>query len=117
MKPTEVKFIYSKELDKYYPEFDFIWEVGLKGSKWYLEISKDFPFDSSVPKKFQWIVSKHHVPWLLAACVHDKLLELGHDKAFAAGEWFRAARAKEKEDNKARLVKYAYYGVVLWTVK
>ena len=93
------------------------WEIGRKGSGWILTVPTDFVFDSSVPKFAQWIVSPHHEPWLLAAAIHDYLLEQGFDKAFAAGEWLRAARAVAKRDDKKWLVLPAYYGVVLWTVR
>ena len=93
------------------------WEIGLKGSGWVLDIPTTFHFDSSIPWFLRWIVDQHHEAWLLAAAVHDRLLALGHDKAFAAGEWFRAARAMADTDTKRWLVLPAYYGVVLWTVR
>ena len=100
---------------KYKLGSDLIWHVGKKDSDWELIIPKGTPFDSSVPWWLWGIVSPHHRAWLLAAAVHDELLKL-YDKAFAAGEWYRAARAKSKTDSKSWLVKPAYYGVVIWTV-
>jgi hypothetical protein len=101
----------------YRPAETITWEIGLLGSGWALTIPETFRFDSSVPSFLHWLVSPHHEAWLLAAAVHDRLLALGHDKAFAAGEWFRAARAMAKTDTKRWLVLPAYYGVVLWTVR
>jgi Protein of unknown function (DUF1353) len=93
------------------------WNIGREGSVWVLTVPVGFSFDSSVPRWLRWIVSANHAPWLLAACVHDRLLQEGFDKAFAAGEWWRAARAMRAKDPKAWLVLPAYYGVVLWTVR
>ena len=95
---------------------DLVWHIGKKDSDWPLVIPKGTTFNSTVPLPFWWIVSPHHRAWLLAAAVHDELLK-NFDKAFAAGEWFRAARAMAKTDTKSWLVLPAYYGVVLWTVR
>lgn len=97
---------------------DLVWEIGGVGSGKFLTIPAGTPFNSSVPLPFWWVVSPHHKAWLLAAAVHDYLLSLDwSDKAFAAGEWYRAARAKSKTDSKSWLVIPAYYGVVIWTVR
>lgn len=96
---------------------DLEWQIGREGSGWTLVIPRGFTFDSSIPKWLRWLVSADHRPWLLAACVHDRLLETGFDKAFAAGEWWRAVRAMKDRDNKSWLALPAYYGVVLWTVR
>lgn len=101
----------------YSPGDNVAWEIGAKGSGWVLTVPAGFVFDSSVPWFLRWLVSPHHEPWLLAAAVHDRLLSLGHDKAFAAGEWLRAVRANAARDNKAWLALPAYYGVVIWTVR
>ena len=93
------------------------WEIGREGSEWLLVIPPGFTFDSSVPRWLRWLVSPDHEPWLLAAAVHDYLLQSGFDKAFAAGEWYRAAKTKQSSDSKAWLVLPAYYGVVVWTVR
>lgn len=103
---------------KYRTKSPLIWEVGGKGSGWWLRIPSGFPFDSSVPKLLHLIVNPHHEAWLLAAAIHDYLLSLEWcDKAFAAGEWYRAVKARRKHDSKSWLAKPAYYGVVLWTVR
>ena len=109
---------WAKTSENKYTMFEPLeWEIGLKGSGWLLIIPEGFLFDSSVPKWLRWLVSPDHQPWLLAAAIHDYLLVQGHDKAFAAGEWYRAARAMAKTDTKRWLVLPAYYGVVLWTVR
>lgn len=89
------------------------WEIGAKGSGWLLKIPPGFVFDSSVPRGLWWVRSPDYRPWLLAAAVHDWLLENGYDRAFAAGEWLRAVRAK---DPGSKLALVAYYGIVGWTV-
>jgi hypothetical protein len=109
---------YAKAASGGYTLFEPLrWEIGLKGSGWSLNIPAGFTFDSSVPRWLHWLVSPDHEPWLLAAAVHDYLLVQGHDKAFAAGEWYRAARAMKARDRLSWLVLPAYYGVVLWTVR
>jgi len=103
--------------DRYRLGSDLVWDIGIKGSDWQLTIPAGFTFESSVPWWLRWIVSAHHRAWLLAAAIHDWLLELGFDSAFSAGEWLRAARAKRNSDDKHWLVLPAYYAVVLWTVR
>lgn len=89
------------------------WEIGKEGSGWLLVVPQGFVFDSSVPRFLRWLISPHHRPWLLAAAVHDRLLLEGHDWAFAAGEWYRAARALEPRSWKVPL---AYLFVAAWAV-
>jgi len=87
------------------------WEIGRLGSGWLLMIPPGFVFDSSVPRCLHWWRSPDYRPWLLAAAVHDRLLAEGHDRHFAAAEWYRAARAKEPHSVS---VVIAYVGVALW---
>ncbi len=108
---------WERDGDCYRLRSPLAWEIGNKGSGWLLVIPAGFVFESSVPRIASWIVSPHYRPWLLAAAVHDRLLEEGFDKAFAAGEWLRAVRAMAAKDRKAWLALPAYYGVVLWTVR
>lgn len=110
---------------------DLVWEIGGKGSGWFLTVPKGFRFESSIPWFMRWLVSQDHRPWLMAAAVHDYLLEfmpppsddpgkatqLLFDRAFCAGEWFRAVRAMKKHDNLRSLARAAYYGVVFRTVR
>lgn len=96
---------------------ELMWDIGIKDSGWQLVIPESFSFDISIPKALWWLVSPHHEPWLLASCIHDRLLNEGFDRSFAAGEWYRAAKAMEKYDDKSWLVLGAYYAIVLWTVR
>jgi hypothetical protein len=86
------------------------WDVGRLGSGWVLTIPPGFAFDSSVPAWARWYFSPDDPRWLLAAAVHDCLLEQGHDRAFAACEWLRAARAMDSR----KRVWFAFVGVFLW---
>lgn len=86
------------------------WDVGKLGSGWVLTIPIGFPFQSSVPWWACWYFDRHDPRWLLAAAVHDCLLAQGHDRAFAACEWLRAARAMDQR----RRVWVAFAGVFLW---
>jgi len=96
--------------DKWRPGADLVWEIGRKGSGWDLILPAEFPFDSSIPRWLHWWRSPDYGPWLLAAAVHDRLLNQGHDRHFAAAEWRRAARAKDA----GIAVEVAYFGVALW---
>lgn len=102
---------------------DLMWEIGKAGSGLWVIIPAGFVFDSSVPRLLRWLVPQSHEPWLLAAAVHDYLLDAGFDRAFAAGEWCRAARAKAaslakdgRPDWRSALIVPAYFGIGLWTV-
>ncbi|PHR57944.1 MAG: hypothetical protein COA43_11245 [Robiginitomaculum sp.] len=66
------------------------WEIGAKGSGWWLEVPKGYEFDISVPRVFEWVLSPFDRRVLLAAAIHDRLLDLGHDIAFASSEFRRA---------------------------
>lgn len=71
-----------------------VWEIGAKGSAWHLDIKTGTTFDISVPRWLEWLLSPHDRRILLAALVHDELLNLGHDVAFASSEFRRAAIAR-----------------------
>lgn len=90
------------------------WEIGKEGSGLWLSIPRGFHFDSSIPIWLRWLISPHRREWLLAACVHDFLLINGFDKAFAAGEWYRASLAKDAGNP---LLRPALLVIILWTVK
>ena len=89
---------------------DILWDIGRLGSGWVLEIPVGFRFQSSVPRWARWCFNPHDPRWLLAAAVHDCLLAQGHDRAFAACEWLRAARAMDRR----KRVWVAFAGVFLW---
>ena len=95
---------------QYCPTAPVAWDVGKLGSGWVLTIPAGFMFDSSVPRWARWYFDPHEPLWLLAAAVHDCLLAQGHDRAFAACEWLRAARAMDRR----KRVWVAFAGVFLW---
>lgn len=101
----------------YIPGRDLTWDIGQLGSGWTLTVPRDCRFQSSIPRVLRWLVSPHHEPWLLAAAVHDYLLAEGFDRAFAAGEWRRAARACARRDSKRWLVSPAYFAIAAWTLR
>lgn len=70
------------------------WEIGRKGSGWVLQLPGGYTFDISVPRGLRWLLSPHNRRVLLAAAVHDRLLEEGHDPSFASAEFRRAAMAR-----------------------
>lgn len=114
MKVTQFDGWINKRGIKYIPGQVIKWDVGKKGSGFTIEIPANFEFDISVPRLLWWIRGPHYRPWLLASLIHDYLLLMGFDKAFAAGEWRRAAYAVNPNDS---LVLLAYYGINFWTVR
>ena len=101
-----------------------LWELESIGSGRFLEIPAGHTFDSSVPWALRWLVSQHHRPWLLAACVHDYMLKIAvpgtdqplYSHARAAAEWHVAATAMAKKDKRRWLVKPALIGIISKTV-
>lgn len=69
------------------------WTVGGKFAPHPVTIPAGFQFNSSVPWWLWWLLSPHRPDLLLAACVHDYVLEMGHARLQAAGEWLDGARA------------------------
>jgi hypothetical protein len=76
-------------------------------------IPAGFTFDSSVPRALRWLLSPHDPRFLLAACIHDWLLEQGYGRAQAAAEWYDGARAGGAP---ASLARCAYIAVASWAV-
>lgn len=70
------------------------WDIGAKGSGWTLTVPEGRDFDISVPWYARWFLSPHDFTVLPAAALHDELLRLGHDAAFASSEFRRALRAR-----------------------
>jgi hypothetical protein len=91
---------------------DLVWEIGKKGSGLYLYLNKGTQFDITVPKGLQWLQSPHDRILLLAALVHDELLERGFDNAFASSEFRRAAIARGKNSVYAWLL---FFLTLAWT--
>ena len=73
----------------------YFWDVGKKGSglRIYVEPVDKYSFDVSVPKALEAVFSPHNLHHLIAAGVHDKLLEEGYDPAFASAEFDRILTA------------------------
>jgi hypothetical protein len=79
---------------EYVTVFPIVWFVGKKNSDWRLVIRPGREFESSVPALLRWIISPDDPRFLLAALVHDHLLEAGYRPFFAAGEWYDAALSR-----------------------
>lgn len=91
---------------------DLMWEIGSKGSGWQVIVPKGTPFDISVPKLLEWAQSPHDRAVLLAAAVHDELLNLGHDVGFASAEFRRAALARKQTKIWAWVL---FLATLIWT--
>lgn len=90
------------------------WEIGRQGSDWWVTIPAGTEFESSVPWWARWFISRDDPRFLLAALVHDYLLEEGtYGRPQAAAEWYDGALAGGAPKWKARL---AYIGVAAWAV-
>jgi hypothetical protein len=93
---------------------DVAWEVGRKGSGATITIPAGTEFESSVPWWAHWILPPDDPRFLLAALVHDHLLESGvYGRPQAAAEWFDGALAGGAPGWKARL---AFVAVAVWAV-
>ncbi len=88
------------------------WNIGSKSSSWLLDIPTGRTFDISVPKWLEWVQSPHDRSVLLAAAIHDELLNLGHDQAFASAEFRRAAIAGGTAKLKAWVL---FFATLIWT--
>ena len=88
------------------------WEIGTKGSSWWLTVPTGTRFDISVPRLLEWLLSPHDRRVLLAAAIHDRLLERGHDAAFASAEFRRAAIARGVPKASAWGV---FFATLIWT--
>jgi hypothetical protein len=89
------------------------WRIGGPLVEHLAIIPAGFTFDSSVPVALRWLLSPHDPRFLLAACVHDWLLERGYGRAQAAAEWHDGARAGGAPYGLAR---WAYVAVAFWAV-
>lgn len=104
---------WTKVGDNYKLTQDLTWEVGKKNSGLLTIIPKGFSFESSVPKPLWWLWSPDDPYFLKAAAIHDWLLENGYRPAFAAGEWYDAA----KSVHAPRLRRlFGFMAVALWTL-
>jgi hypothetical protein len=93
---------------------DIPWEVGAVNSGYFEVIPAGTEFESSVPWLFRWIIDRDDPKLLLAALVHDYLLETGvYGPAQAAAEWYDGALAAGAPKWKAKLI---YVGIAIWAV-
>ena len=93
---------------------DVEWEIGYKGSGRMITIPAGTEFESSVPGFFRWFLNPDDPRFLLAALVHDFMLESGvYGRPQAAAEWYDGARAADAPVWKAKL---AYVAVAAWAV-
>jgi len=90
-----------------------VWDIGMKGSGWSLEVPAGIIFDISVPRCLEWILSPHDKRILLAALVHDVLLRRGHDAAFSSSEFRRAAIARGVNGSFAWML---FFATLIWAV-
>lgn len=90
------------------------WEVGTKGSGLHITIPAGTEFESSVPWWAGWFIRRDDPRFLLAALVHDHLLEAGiYGRPQAAAEWFDGAMAGNAPVIRAKL---AFVAVAFWAV-
>jgi len=90
------------------------WEVGTKGSGNHITIPAGREFESSVPWWAVWLISRDDPRFLLAALVHDYLLEAGiYGRPQAAAEWFDGAMAGGAPVLRAKL---AFVALAAWAV-
>jgi hypothetical protein len=89
------------------------WHVGHKDSGYKIEIPPR-DFESSVPWWARWFIHPDDPRFLLAALVHDHMLEAGiYGRPQAAAEWFDGALAGGAPRWKAKL---AFVAVAAWAV-
>ena len=90
------------------------WEVGRQGSEDWVTIEPGREFESSVPFWAVWFLHPDDPRFLLAALVHDYMLESGrYGRVQAAAEWFDGALAGQAPRWKAKI---AFIGVAAWAV-
>ena len=90
------------------------WDIGKKGSGYTLSFETGVRFDISVPVYLRWILSPHNRIVLLAAMVHDKLVEEGYDIAFSSAEFRRACVARGLPKWKAWILFFATFYYLLF---
>lgn len=95
---------------EYRSTMDFSWRVGGPRVDHVITIPAGFVFQSSVPRGLWWFMSPHDPRFLLAAFVHDWLLQQGYGRTQAAAEWHDAARKGGAPYHLAR----RYYVAVAW---
>jgi len=93
---------------------DITWHVGRKGNGYPITIHAGREFESSVPFFARWWLSRDDPRFLLAALVHDHMLEVGiYGRGQAAAEWFDGAIAGGAPATKAKI---AAVGIFIWAL-
>lgn len=92
---------------------DLHWHIGRKDSDWVLVIPSGYEADVSAPRGLHWSIDVHDFNVLAAAAIHDNLLDLGFDKAFASSEFRRALKARNISKGKAWGL---FFATLFWTL-
>lgn len=93
---------------------DVTWHIGRAQSGRIIVISAGREFESSVPWWARWIISQDDPRFLLAALIHDVMLEDRiYGRAQAAAEWLDAALAGGAP---AHIARPAFVAVAIWAV-
>ena len=93
---------------------DIPWEVGSKGSGRHITIPRGTEFESSVPLWAQWFIPRDDQRFLLAALVHDHMLDAGiYGRPQAAAEWYDGAMAGGAPVFRSKV---AFVAIAAWAV-
>jgi len=91
------------------------WDVGRQASGHRVTIPAGTEFESSVPRLLRWWMRPDDPRYLLAALVHDYLLEAGiYGRLQAAADWDDAARAAGAPAGKTNLALMGIMAKALW---
>lgn len=91
-----------------------VWHIGRSQSGRVIVIPSGREFESSVPRWAQWFISQDDPRFLLAALVHDVMLEDGiYGPPQAAAEWYDGALAGGAPRWRAAV---AFVAVAAWSV-
>lgn len=85
---------------------DVPWPIGAKHSKHIETVPKGYEFESSVPSFLEWAFSPDDPFYLLAAAVHDWLIEQGYDLDFCDSQWFAAARKMQAPNLRTKVARF-----------
>lgn len=91
---------------------DMHWPMGRSDSPYILVIKRGYRVDVTAPRWAEKFIDVHDHDLLAAAAVHDYLLEMGYDKAFASAEFRRCLRARGFSSIEAWT---AFFLTLIWT--
>lgn len=89
------------------------WAIGGKHVEHVVTLPAGQEFESSVPWWGRWFINRDDPRFLLAARVHDYLLEHGYGRPQAAAEWYDGTRTSRAPLWKSKI---AYIAVAAWAV-